>query len=363
MSGNARNTADNEPRFYSYATRSGEFSQTPSGYTPEMLKRHYSFAAGLSGRGIRVGIVTAYESPYVTEDLLRFSQTFGLPSPVIQTFALRSYPSFVPDDISDRWQIETATDTQWLHAFAPEAEMRLYFSNSDAIGDMLDAANTAGEECDIVSLSFGRREFSGQEQYESMLRDTDTFFVCASGDIGEVMYPSSSPQVLAVGGTKLYLDADGDVIGEELVWENSGCGISRYFQIPEWQRRFYDIDAITGGKRCVPDLSFFASGSVGASVYLSSYGSQSGWTTVSGTSVGTPCVAGVISCAAQKNRSVLGMGPSLFYRLAGGTSYTNPAGVFVDITRGRSGMYSASEGFDIASGLGVINISAFVRSV
>ncbi len=349
--------------FHAYAASSGSFRNEYFGYTPQMLKIHYSFDNTLSGEDITVGIVTAYESLYVSEDLRVFSRTFGLGEPSIQIITSRDYPSFVPDSVSDRWILEAAIDTQWLHAFAPDADIRLYFSNSDDVGDMLETARVAGDECDIVSLSFGREEFIDKNTYEDMFRTSGAFFVCASGDTSTVMYPASSQHVLSVGGTKLYLEKDGDAIGQELVWENSGCGISSYIAIPLWQKRFYSIASLSGSMRCVPDISFFASGESGASVYISSYEGTGGWTTVDGTSVGAPCVAGIIACAAQKRRAVLGERTELFYRLAGGDSYSNPMGVFDDIILGKSGIYSASEGFDIASGLGCVNISEFTKAV
>jgi hypothetical protein len=81
---------------------------------------------------------------------------------------------------------------------------------------------------------------------------------------------------------------------------------------------------------------------------------------VGGTSAGSPQWAGLFALANQGRASAglssLGTGVAAgtnvrLYQLAGGTSYTNPKGDFVDITSGSNG-YSAAVGYDFATGLG-----------
>src|SRR5260370_7441283 len=57
-------------------------------------------------------------------------------------------------------------------------------------------------------------------------------FIAASGDSGGITsYPPSSPNVVAVGGTSLFLDSRGDYQSES-GWSGSGGGLSPYESHP-----------------------------------------------------------------------------------------------------------------------------------
>ncbi len=340
-------------------TKTGIYSGI-TGYSPEVLRNYYSFPYGpLSGNGIRIGIVDAYGSPTIEQDTQTFSTRYNLPTPKITVTDL-SGGTAAPDE----WMLETTLDVQWAHAFAPEAEIHCYFAGSDDFVDIFDAIRRAADECDIVSMSFGKREFAGQVQYESFFENAPCLFVCSSGDSSNTFYPAASKYVLAVGGTSLYLTSEGRMTGEEYVWSRTGCGISRYIDIPDYQNRMEDAREICMGMRGIPDIAFFASGVYGASVYHSTPADEgTGWTQVYGTSVSAPCVAGICACMAQKNREVLRNMHDFLYNLAGGTRYTNENGAYYDVTRGSSGNFSARVGFDLCSGLGTPVVSRILSAL
>jgi hypothetical protein len=119
--------------------------------------------------------------------------------------------------------------------------------------------------------------------------------VAASGDSGAAggaEWPSSSPNVLAVGGTTLRVTASGAYQGES-VWAGSGGGTSRYESEPAFQRTVQ-----ASGRRTTPDVSFDADPSTGVMVYATDPTTGiGGWEQVGGTSLGAPAWAAIVAIA------------------------------------------------------------------
>ena len=88
------------------------------------------------------------------------------------------------------------------------------------------ARNTPGVA--TVSMSWGFNETAGETAFDAHFQTPaghqGITFVAASGDYGSAggpEYPSTSPRVLAVGGTTLSIDPAGDYLGE-VAWSDSG---------------------------------------------------------------------------------------------------------------------------------------------
>ena len=85
----------------------------------------------------------------------------------------------------------------------------------------------------------------------------------SSGDGGylqQLSYPSSSPYVTAVGGTRI-TSVDWTLgEGSEVAWEFSGGGFSSTSEMPEWQKTFLSpaIVQANHGMRVIPDVSAVA---------------------------------------------------------------------------------------------------------
>ncbi len=152
-------------------------------------------------------------------------------------------------------------------------------------------------------MSWGGSETSSETGSDSNFAHAGTLYTASSGDSGHgVIYPSSSPDVIAVGGTTLNGCSGTSCSGftSETSWSDGGGGISAYETIPSYQSGYTGsvygaatINALTGGKRGVPDVSFVGNPNTGVSVYDSTaYDGQSGWWTIGGTSVGAPNWAG-----------------------------------------------------------------------
>jgi subtilase family serine protease len=154
-----------------------------------------------------------------------------------------------------------------------------------------------------------------------------------------------SPNVLAVGGTNLHLDARGNWAGET-AWGGSGGGQSLF------------ENAVTNS----PDVAYDADPATGVAVYCTyGAGSRGPWVKVGGTSAGAPQWAALIAIVDQ-GRALAHRG-SLTAVQAINNVYRLPSSDFHDIVRGSNGIYSASRGFDLVTGRGSPFADRIIRDV
>lgn len=317
--------------------------QSYYGLTPSMVRNAYGFdQISLNGAGQTIAIITAYDHPTIEDDLATFNKMFGLPN--APTFTRVS--DIGTPRTNSGWSIETAMDVQWAHAIAPGASLMLVQAKSDRLGDMLDAVNYARYQPGVtaISMSWGLTEFDELSRFDRLFTTPNGHdgisFVAASGDFGGsggTMWPASSPNVVAVGGTQLTTDASGNY-QSEAAWSASTGGISR-----------------TG--RQVPDVSYAADPKNGFFVYTSG-AKQKGWYTVGGTSAGAPQWAGLFAVANQ-GRAEVGMEPISNARSA--VSMLSDA-AFHDVVSGSNG-FTATKGFDLATGRGSPNATITVAQL
>src|SRR6266851_1688952 len=184
-------------------------STTPTGLSPAQIIGAYGFSAlSTAGAGQTIGIVDAYDDPTAESDLGVFSSQYGLPvcttangcfSKVNQTGGTR-YPRS-----NAGWALEISLDVQWAHAIAPGAKILLVEATSNSFANLLAAEDYAKANAQYVSNSWGASEFSGETAYDSHFVQTGVSFFVSSGDAGlPAEYPSSSPNVISVGGTTLH---------------------------------------------------------------------------------------------------------------------------------------------------------------
>jgi hypothetical protein len=309
---------------------------SPVGYVPGQIKTAYGFdPSSTAGSGQTVAIVDAYDSPTIENDLATFSSQFGLPpctaangcfTKVNQT-GTTAYPR-----TDSGWALEIALDVEWAHAVAPGAKILLVEASSNSFTNLMAAEDYARLHADYVSNSWGGNEFSGESSYDGHFTGTRGIFVSAGDNGTPAEYPSSSPNVVSVGGTTLQLDAS-NAITSETGWSSGGGGCSSYESAP---------GQITGGvncngKRATPDLSLVADPSTGVAIYDSTaYYGQTGWFQIGGTSASAPMLA---AHAAVLNVAVT---PSFIYS-------TNIK--VRDITSGNNGAPCLT-GFDLCTGRG-----------
>jgi kumamolisin len=178
----------------------------------------------------------------------------------------------------------------------------------------------------------------------------------ASGDNGagdgetdgraHVDFPASSSFALACGGTKL--TASGNTITKEAVWNSprgaTGGGVSDTFPLPGYQASApVPPSANPGGHigRGVPDVAGDADPATGYHVRVDGQNFVIG-----GTSAVAPLWAGLVALMNQKLKKPVGfLNPLLYGSLAG-------KNLFLDITAGNNGAYSAKAGWDACTGWG-----------
>ena len=337
-------------------------SPGPTGTTPTQIRQAYGFnqisfngAAG-DGTGTTIAIVDAYDDPYIANDLHQFDLAFGLPDPTF-TKVNQSGGSTMPA-ANGGWASEIALDVEWAHAIAFKASILLVEASDNSYTNLFTAITYAAKQQNVVavSMSWGGSEFSGETNDDSTFTTPaghiGVTFVNAAGDSGApASYPSTSPNVLSVGGTTLNLSSSGSILSES-GWSGSGGGISSMESQPSYQN---GVVTQSTTKRTSPDVSYDADPNTGFPVYDSyNNGTAFPWSQFGGTSDAAPQWAALIAIADQ-GRIQAGLGS-----LDGGTQtlpkiYALPASDFHDITSGTSTgspRESAGPGYDLVTGRG-----------
>lgn len=341
-----------------------------------------------SGGSKTIAIVDAYDDPTAAIDLSWFSTQFGLSQPgsnfkvVWANSAASSCPvnqGFgVSVDVTGQWEFEESLDIEWTHAMAPSAKIYLVEACSNLDSDLQQAVMIAnnlvvcgaselnastgvigacsGTGKGEVTMSWGDYEFTGQNNNDSCANLDDSCFtkagvvyVAATGDLPGVEWPSTSPNVIAAGGTTIRRNPSTFAFMQETAWTLTGGGQSEVEARPSYQS---SISSIVGSWRGVPDLSLVSDTNTGLWVHdtFPYEGVQTyDWLIAGGTSAATVTLAGIINhagaFAASSNAELT-------------TIYANKAVTtdFTDITAGFCGPYmgfSTATGWDYCTGVGV----------
>jgi len=330
------------------------------GYTPAQIAQAYNFNSITfngtpgTGSGETIAIVDAYDDPNIQGDLNTFDSQFGLPATTVIRVNETGGVSYPPSDSTGGWELEESLDVEWAHAMAPKATIMLVEASSTYDTDLLAAVTYAASHANVVSMSWGGGEFSGETTYDSDFSQAGVAYVASSGDAGApASWPAASPNVLSVGGTALTLGA-GNVWSSETGWSGSGGGPSAYESQPSYQN---GVVTQQSSWRATPDVAYDASPSTGVAVYDSVpyQGTTYDWLEVGGTSAGAPQWSAILAIADQ-GRAAYGQ-PALDSaspQEVMNILYKN-TGDFHDITSGTSTgnpQYSAGPGYDYVTGVG-----------
>ncbi|MBL8794840.1 MAG: S53 family peptidase [Planctomycetia bacterium] len=359
----------------------------PAVLTPVQVRAAYGFdqivfeANGKTivgdGAGQTIAIVSAYDHTRIFQDTDVFSKAFSINGKqslyqqygAAATFLTKVNPQGTPkaDPTGGLWYLETALDVQWAHAIAPAAKIVLVQAKTDSYVDLFVAVDYARNLPGVVavSMSWGSAEWATEALYDYHFTTPNghlggsngiggprlpggVTFVAASGDHGAPGgWPAMSPNVLAVGGTTLNVNAAGTYLGE-VAWSGSGGGISKYEAKPTYQSTV----SFSSTKRTNPDVAYNGDPSTGVYVYNSMpyKGKVGGWWQMGGTSAGAPQWAALVAIANQ-GRALQGKGS-----LDGRTQtlpaiYNMSSSNFNDVTKGSNG-YKSAAGYDLATGRG-----------
>jgi subtilase family serine protease len=386
-------------------------------YRPSDIQHQYNFpplyAKGDTGRGQSVTIFDSFGSPTIREDLATFDQAFGLPAPPSfhiympegrVTYNYTHVPS--PVDFHNKnvqteigWAYETTLDVDWAHAMAPGAAINLVVTPNAETQGVQGIPNMQHAQAFALSHHLGTiwsNSWATTEQAfhtaasiqvlnrfyaKAAAAGISAFF--ATGDSGvantdkqgrlfpfpTVNYPSSSPDVVAVGGTEVtHPTASITSYQPESVWNDGfgagGGGYSSVFAEPADQAGAHIPDPT--GMRGLPDVSMNAA-VISAVLVFESFDPTvpPGWVLIAGTSEATPLWAGTDAVMNQADGTLGFLTPRLYQ------IYQQPAlyaKAFHDITAGNNSFagitgYSAAPGWDPATGLGTPNAAGLAAAL
>jgi subtilase family serine protease len=344
-----------------------------------------------TGGSKTIAIVDAYDDPSAAGDLAWFSSQFGLTSPgsnfkvVWANTAASSCPVNqglgVSVDVTGQWEFEEALDIEWIHAMAPSAKLYLVEACSNLDSDLQQAILVANNlvvcgatelnattgilgKCPAgstgkgeVNMSWGFEEFEGENASDKCASLDDSCFItpgivylAAAGDTPGVQWPSTSPNVVAAGGTTIRRDPTAFTFLQETPWVVTGGGQSAIESRPSYQS---SISSIVGSWRGVPDLALDSDTNTGLWVHdtfpyegVITYD----WQIAGGTSAATVMLTGILNRAGA-------FAASSSAELT--TIYTNKAVTadFTDVATGYCGPYmgfSAATGWDYCTGVGTV---------
>ncbi len=358
-----RTFADFEATLPVHTLASTQTTSTPRGLTPANIKTAYHLPA-TGGKGT-IAIISAYKHAALEADLAGFDKKFSIASCTIANKCLEIHTIGSSTKNDSGWALESALDTEWAHAIAPNAKILVVEAASTKGADLVKAIDYARNRSDVVSvsMSWGGAEFSDEltldKHFITKAPSTDIrtlngssstatstqakprsiAFFAASGDDGSgASWPAVSPYVVAVGGTSLIMASSGAFISEK-AWSGSGGGVSAYETEPSFQVS-YSIPR-SNDKRAIPDVAYAADPSHGFSVYH-----NNGWYVVGGTSAGAPQWAAINALTQSVSLADL-------YKDKSSSVY---ATYFRDIVSGKNGTCtyycSARTRYDYVTGLG-----------
>ncbi|MFZ0759071.1 MAG: hypothetical protein WAM69_03895 [Candidatus Sulfotelmatobacter sp.] len=334
-----------------------------------------------------IAIVDAYDDPSAPGDLAWFSLQFGVPLTLPQfqvvwaeTAASSCYGYGVPTDITGGWEVEESLDIEWSHAMAPSANIYLVEACSNYDSDLQQAVLVANNlvqcgkteinsttgvvgKCPTgssgkgeVSMSWGGSEFVGEGAADgcatlddSCFTGTGIVYFASTGDSPGVIWPGTSKNVVAAGGTTVRRNPSTGNFETEAAWVFGGGGQSELEARPTYQS---SVSSIVGAWRGLPDLAFDADPYTGVWVYdtfpVEGYEYYE-WLVVGGTSVASPSLAGIVNRAGGFSASTDAELTKIYANKA-------VAADFTDVTYGFCGFYmgfSVPAGWDFCTGVGV----------
>jgi kumamolisin len=342
------------------------------GYGPLVYINSYALpaAVGKTGQGRASGVAT--DNDFLDGDLSGYLSYFGIKrtGPATQRVLVDGGPppGIGPD--SD----ETTLDVETIVSLAPGTALYVYEApydeptngnfidiyNQVVSDDLVDTLNSSYTYCEkaIKPHSYPRaiNAIFGQGNALGIT------FHAAAGDSGDyspgcnnrrhIGEPVDAPNNVAVGGTSLDVNGQGQETGE-VGWNGTGGGVSRIFALPPYQKGVANV--IDRGRN-IPDIAFDADPGTGESFYFG--GGFDG--PIGGTSLASPIFGAALTEIDQLQNARSGNFDVTLYKtwLANGYGSGSTA-YFRDITVGHLTHFRAKTGYDQMSGIGAMLVSPF----
>src|SRR5712692_5333495 len=370
-------------------------------YTPQLIRAAYNFPGNLDGTGQTILLVEPVGSPTIRQDLADFAAFFGIPDPPSFTILCPDgCPPFNAHNPHNElsWSAETSLDVEYAHAMAPGANIVIVVAPTSS-GNAVHSAEAKAIKLypgSIMSQSFGIPEIvvrgnrvqldQAHKNYQAAQAAGITV-LAGAGDAGatngfataNAEFPASDPLVTAVGGTQGDAYPGGllgcgtstctGTYGGEQVWNEptflatpgaTGGAPSLLFAVPSYQ------SGLNLASRTVPDVAYNAA--VNGGVLIIDATLAPGFLFIAGgTSAGTPQWAAIVALANQAKGSPLGFINPTLYQIRKCAS--NYAADFHDITVGNNQLlgtpvgFSATVGYDFATGLGTPNVTNLIKDL
>jgi len=286
---------------------------------------------------------------------------------------VQKYASMILDGL-----FETLLDSQWSYSMNTNAHIRIVQAETMGLGNMYNAVSYASNPTnfignkwgptDIISMSWGGDDddipLSAFNILDLTFNNNKICYLASSGDHYIVGYPSTSANVLGVGGTSLY----NNILNQstQTYWNNGngnggGCGPSINTPKPSYQSNVNELNSFT--TKCSPDISSIADPNTGVLIFIAGSGSAISYILIGGTSLACPLNAGMLSNLIQTSinnngqsfTTVINHGDSVLLQDVLYTIYNNPklySECFYDVVQGGINQYQTKIGFDVPTGIG-----------
>jgi subtilase family serine protease len=357
-------------------------------------------AGGTDGRGTTVVVLDAGDDPYLADDLAAYERHFGLPHADVHVSKPFGTPKYDPAGELAGYAGATSIDVEQVHAIAPAARIEVVLARSGEDADVAKALrwivrHEVGEVV-LMNLGDGERCFPADRRSEHRSIAAGSAkgmtFVSGTGISGPVTtcdgttytrdgdYPTSDPNVLAVGATRLTYDGEAGVGVSERVfnerrtpkafglgWQASGSGYSSVYAQPAYQRTVQH-----SGKRATPDVAISGSDVIGTAFVATAFTGKGVVSHIGGGIMAGSQWAGIVALAVQQHGGGLGAVNPRLYRLASDPDTYRR--LFNDVQTGDNGLTppgtrtffrgsSAGPGWDPVSGFGTPKADALVPAL
>lgn len=364
-------------------------------FDAKTMQRFYDAGSTSDASGTTIGVMAEGNVSATVSDLAYAEKTQGLPQvPVtVVKVGLSS-----PDTAGEvEWDLDTQSSTgiaqnvKMLYIYdttsLTDSDIANEYSHWES-DDLAQTGNSSFGECEVMAYLDGSMRADDQVLMFAAAHGQTMF--ASSGDTGSscalvgtngvpgsgppmVEYPSSSPWVIAVGGTTLTSNTDGSYDGE-VSWNAGGGGLSQFENATSWMEPVQLTTGIlaAGNLRGVPDIAMAADPNAGGYLVYTQDGSCGMPCGVGGTSEASPLAMGVWARMLSAHPSLGFAGPHLYANyqqyepsenlVQGPPPYATYGG-FHDIVAGVNGAYTAAPGYDYTTGLGTFDITQLDQTV
>ena len=302
-----------------------------------------SFGGGMYGNISNTGILT-------NGDVQTYWRSIGMTN--LPTVVVKFIGGATNDTSDLNSTIENTIDVECIGFSCPTSNLTIVLyiapNSFSSFSTILNAIlNNTQYKTNAISISWGAPEIYFGNTLLSQINNVllnavnnNINITVASGDYGAndgvgglafyCDFPSSSPNVIACGGTSLVCPNrvyDSQTV--ESAWSGSGGAISGFFNKPSYQNN------IVASKRSTPDISLIADPSTGVLFYINGTNYI-----VGGTSISAPIIAGLLGASYTTNF----LNPII---------YNSAKLSFNDIITGSNGL-PAKVGYDNSTGWGSV---------